>query len=173
MKPLQGDVWKRRGLNLLWSASALAEVANSGEVVSIRQFFEMIGKWPADLPSNDGNTLVVAGLDGCIDLLSPADAETWLENDLRPALVNFQEEYGLDAALAFWLPSGRQRIRMNRATDAYSWVCAAPHSNHQLPIGRILWGGAEPDARRILDPRNSNQDPDGPAWIGLHHPRLS
>ena len=86
---------------------------------------------------------------------------------------NFQEEYGLDAALAFWLPSGRQRIRMNRATDTYSWVCAAPHSNDQLPIGRILWGGAEADARRILEPGNPNQDPDGPAWIGLHHPRLS
>src|SRR4051794_10071829 len=105
MKPLQGDVWKRRGFSLLWSASALANVAKPGEVISIRQFFGMNRKWPEDLPSNLGASLVVAGLDGCIDLLSPADAEDWLENDLRPVLVNFQSEYGLDAALALWLPS--------------------------------------------------------------------
>ena len=73
----------------------------------------------------------------------------------------------------FWLPTGKNRVKMNRATEAYSWVCAAPHSNQHLDLGRILWAGAETDVGRIIDPNCTNNDPDGPAWIGLHHPRLS
>jgi hypothetical protein len=142
-------------------------------VVSIRQLFAMVGHWPEDLPSNDGDTLVVAGLEGCVDLMAPAEAEAWLESDLRPAILSFQTEYGLEAALVFWLPTGKSRVRMNRATEAYSWVCSAPHSHQQLDLGRILWGGAEASAARIIDPHCTNADPDGPAWIGLHHPRLS
>jgi len=173
MKILQGDVWERRGVSLLWSAEALSRLTAPQNVVSIRQFFALAASWPDDLPSNGGNTLVVAGLEGCIDLMSPDEAEEWLKADLLPAILEFQDEYSLEAALVFWLPDGKRRIRMNRATEAYSWVCAAPNSGQALDLGRILWAGAEADVGRILDPSNANQDPDGPAWIGLHHPRLS
>ncbi len=173
MKTLQGDVWKRRGVSLLWSPEALSTLATAKEVVSIRQFFALLGNWPDDLPSNDGNTLVVAGLEGCIDLMSPEEAEEWLKSDLLPAILEFQDEYSLEAALVFWLPDGKRRIRMNRATEAYSWICAAPNSGQTLDLGRILWAGAEADVGRILDDSQPNKDPDGPAWIGLHHPRLS
>ena len=42
-----------------------------------------------------------------------------------------------------------------------------------VPVGRCLWAGADSDTRRILDRREANQDPDGAAWIGLNHPRIS
>jgi len=173
MKILRDDVWKRRGISLLWNAEALSSLTAPQDVISIRQFFIMADDWPAELPSNDGNALVVAGLEGCIDLMSPEEAEKWLKEYLLPTIIGFQDEYGLEAALIFWLPDGNRRIRMNRATETYSWACAAPNSGQTLDLGRILWSGAEADAGHILDPSNKNQDPDGPAWIGLHHPRLS
>jgi hypothetical protein len=142
-------------------------------VVSIRQFFAMIGNWPEDLPSNDGYTLVVAGLEGCLDIMKPSDAETWLETDFRPAILAFQDRYGLEAALIFWLPTGKSRMEMNPATEAYAWACSAPHGHQWIELGRILWAGAESDVGRILDPEATNTDPDGPAWIGLHLARLS
>ena len=142
-------------------------------VVSIRQLFALIGNWPADLPCNDGRALVVAGLEGCLDILKPADAEQWLENDFRPAILAFQDRYGLEAAIVFWLPTGKNRFRMNAATEAYSWLCSAPHSNVRLGLGRILWAGAEGDVRRVIDPGCTNTDADGPAWIGLNLSRLS
>ena len=61
MKVLQGDVWKRRGVSLLWAGETLSALSQPQNVVSIRQFFAMVGNWPGDLPSNDGDTLVVAG----------------------------------------------------------------------------------------------------------------
>lgn len=173
MKILQGDVWKRRGFSLLWGGEALSALTQPQQVLSIRQFFAMVGRWPEDLPCNGGNTLVVAGLEGCVDLMDPLEAETWLKNDLLPAVLAFQDEYSLEAALVLWLPTGKSRVKMNPATESYSWVCSAPHSNQRLDLGRILWGGAESDVGRIIDPVCTNSDPDGPGRIGLHHPRLS
>ena len=173
MKILQGDVWKRRGISLLWGGESLSALATPADVVSIRQFFKLVGNWQSDLPCNDGNTLVVAGLEGCVDLMEPEEAESWLKSEFLPAVLAFQDEYSLEAALVFWLPTGKSRVRMNRATEAYTWICSAPHSNQHLDIGRILWAGAEADVGRIIDSDNTNPDPDGAAWIGLHHPRLS
>lgn len=173
MKILQGDVWKRRGVSLLWSGDALSAITSPERVATIRQFFSLVGRWPSDLPSIGGSTLVVAGLEGCLDLLPPAEAEDWLKAELLPAILAFQDEYSLEAALVFWLPTGRNRVRMNRATEAYSWVCSAPHSGEHLDLGRFLWAGAEADVSRIMDPGSATPDPDGPAWVGLHHPRLS
>jgi hypothetical protein len=157
----------------LWSAEALFRFIRPQEAVSIRQFFALSRAWPEDLPSCGGNTLVVAGLEGCVDTLVPADAESWLDQELRPRLLSFQDEYEGQAGLILWLPAGKQRIHMKPATEEYFWRCAPPFNDQNLAIGRILWAGAEADAGRILDGDEKNQDSDGPAWIGLHHPRIS
>jgi hypothetical protein len=62
---------------------------------------------------------------------------------------------------------------MRPASDEYVWRCAPPFGQQDLPLGRVLWGGAESDAGRILDPDVKDHDFDGAAWIGLHHPRIS
>lgn len=173
MKLLNEDRWKRRGISLLWDSMALASLAAPVEITSIRQLFALASQWPEDLPSNNGNALIVAGLEGCLDLLSPDEAEQWIESDLRTIILAFQGHYNSDAALIFWLPTGRERIRMNRASETYTWECAVPHSGQRLDLGRIMWSGAEADVARIINPTIANTDPDGPAWIGLYHPRLS
>lgn len=173
MKLLKDGVWQRRGISLLWGPEALANVTAPNEVMSIRQFLAMVGRWPEALPANGGKALVVAGLEGCLDLIDPSFAEEWLKSDLLPAMLAFQDEYSLEAALIFWLPTGKNRVKMNSASDAYSWICAAPHSSRRIEIGRILWAGAAADAARIIDEGAGNTDPDGPGWIGLHHPRIS
>ncbi|MGH7963784.1 MAG: hypothetical protein ACRERD_18490 [Candidatus Binatia bacterium] len=172
MRLIHDMSWTRRGSSLLWGAEALSAVAGPAEVVSIRQFFALAQAWPDNLPSGKGNTLVVAGLEGCVDVLSPEDAEAWLEQDLRPRMLSFQEEYQGQAALVLWLPTGRQRMHMLRATETYLWHCGPP-TNRKLALGHILWGGAEADVGRILDAHEKNQDVDGPAWVGLYHPRIS
>ena len=140
MRQLRDSGWQRRGITWLWDAAALSAVATPAEVVSLRQWLRMRSNWPQELPSGGGNALVVAGLDGSLDLLSPIDGETWLGGAIKETILAFQD--GNDsAALIFWLPDGRRRLRTS-ATDDVTWQCAAPHSNDRLDFGRILWGEA-------------------------------
>ncbi|MBB3243905.1 hypothetical protein FHW68_005490 [Pseudomonas sp. Tn43] len=150
MKQIRDTVWQRRGTSWLWDAEALAQVGTASEVWSLRQFAQATGNWPEDLPSNDNNTMVVAGLDGCLDLLTPADAENWLASEMKDAILSFQEFYDGQAALIFWLPSGTGRITSNSATDAVSWRCAHPYSNERIDFGRVLWGEAHEYPQEIL-----------------------
>lgn len=173
MRTIQGDRWKRHGFSLLWEPRVLTTVIAPTAVVSIRDFFALRKSWPDDLPGSAGDALVVAGLDGCLDSLSEQDAVTWLENDVKSAVLSFQEHYEGQAALILWLASGRTRIGMDLADEEYFWRVNAAKDGPRLPLGRCLWGGAEADVGRILVSEEKNPDFDGDAYVGLHHPRIS
>lgn len=173
MRLVRDKSWSRRGVTLLWGAKALSDITIAEDVASIRRFFELVRQWPDELPNGGGNSLVVAGVEGCLDSLKPEDAQSWLEQDLREAILSFQTEYEGQAGLILWIPSGRHRIRMNKAAEQYLWRCGSPFTDREIELGRFLWSGAESDAGHILDPEEKNSDPDGPAWIGLHHLRVS
>ena len=166
MKQLRDTVWKRRGTSWLWDAEALAEISTASEVWSLRQFVQGSVHWADDLPSNDNNTLVVAGLDGCLDLLSPTDAEDWLASAMKDAILSFQEFYDGQAALVFWLPSCAGRITINSATDAVSWRCAHPNAQKNIDFGRVLWGEAHEYPQEIVLR-------DGAKAAGLFHLRIT
>lgn len=163
----------RRGFSLLWDADTLFGVAPPPGVVSLREFFAMTRSWPEELPGVGGDALVVAGVEGCLDALGADDGTTWLESDLKRAILEFQDEYQGQAALILWLPSGRRRVVMAPATEEYFWKNATSRTAPTLPIGRCLWAGADSDAARIIVSDASDPDIDGAAWVGLHHPRIS
>ena len=169
----RGTGWMRRGFSLLWDADTLFRVIPPAGVVSLREFFAMTRSWPDELPGVGGDALVVAGVEGCLDALRADDGSTWLESDLKRAILEFQDEYQGLAALILWLPSGRRRVVMAPATEEYSWKNATSRTAPLLPIGRCLWAGADSDAARIVVSDASDPDLDGPAWVGLYHPRIS
>lgn len=79
MNVLRDSVWQRCGISWIWDAQALSQVTKVDELCSLRQFLQSVGRWTDDLPSNKGNTLVVADLDACLDLLVPEEVEQWLD----------------------------------------------------------------------------------------------
>ncbi len=164
--------WQRRGFSLLWDAETLAEVADPLEVVSIRQIFAMVDNWPEVLPTAGGDTVVVAGVEGCLDVLNGTDAERWLLGDLSTAIMSFQAHYEGSAGLVFWMPSGRSRIFMRGASEEYHYKHRGSAAN-SLHIGRLLWSGAENEIERIMNAPEVGSDYDGKHWAGLYHPRVS
>lgn len=164
--------WPRRGFAILWEATTLVEIVSPAEVVSLRQFFVMAKDWPEDLPAADGNAMVVSGMEGCLDVLDADDAERWIETDLKEAVLSFQDHYQGQAGLIFWVPSGRHRISMKGASEQYFWKHRSSGADG-LPIGRLLFSGAESEVERLLNSEDENVDYDGKHWIGLHHPRIS
>lgn len=173
MRTIKDDSWTRRGINFLWDEAAFYRLAPPAQVLSFRAAWQLSRRWPETLPANNGKALVVAGLDVCLDLMTPPDAQTWIASTLKPFMLDFQAEYDGEGSLVFWIPEGGRRIGMNPASEHYHWRCVPPFKDQNLEIGRLILGGAEADVSRIMDPQCSNQDIDGPAWIGLHHPRIS
>ncbi len=173
MNTIRHSSWQRQGVSLLWSPQALARVVELPAVVSMHQYFRLQSKWPSTLPATSGDALVVAGLEGCLDALAAADAERWLEEDLRSSILEFQDHYAGQAALLFWLPSGRKRITMDSTDESYRWRSSVDRSAELLPLGRCLFGGAEADVARILDSTEKSPDLDGDAYVGLHLQRIS
>lgn len=165
MRQLLDTVWQRRGTSWVWDEEARNHICVASEVWSLRQFLRAKGNWPVDLPSNGGRTLVVAGLDGSLDLLTPDDAEIWLSEAIKPAVLSFQDEYEGEAALVFWLPGGHNRIKAHPATDEVCWLCHSPNG-HLIDLGRILWGQANEYPQEILLR-------DGGKPAGLFHLRIT
>ncbi len=164
--------WSRRGFALLWDAGVLSILNTPQEVVSLRQFFAQVNDWPEDLPAADGNALVVSGFEGCLDVLGGEDAVQWIETDLKDAVLSFQDFYEGQAGLILWVPSGRNRITMKGASEEYFWK-HRDFSDDGLPIGRLLFSGAENEVERLLNTDDPRTDYDGKHWAGLHHPRIS
>jgi hypothetical protein len=169
MRLLHDSSWTRRGFTLLWSTEALASVSTPEQVLSLRALFRIGTTWPEDFPGGR-DALVVAGLEPCLDALPPEQVDAWLEQTLRPRLLSFQEQYQNGAALVLWLPSARRRLKMAPADESYHWRGITP-GRPEIPLGRLLFSGAETDLARLLDA--PNKDADGDAWIGLHLQRIS
>ncbi len=166
MRQMLDTVWQRRGTSWLWDGEARNQVCVASEVWSLRQLLQAVGNWPDDPPSNGNNTLVVAGLDGSLDALAPAQAEVWLGEVVKRAILSFQDAYDGQAALIFWLPQGDRRLQVLASTDAVSWLCEAPHRGEQLEFGRVLWGEANEYPQAI-----ALRDEGKPA--GLFHLRIT
>ncbi|PZQ97085.1 MAG: hypothetical protein DI533_16220 [Cereibacter sphaeroides] len=166
MKQLLDSVWQRRGVSWIWENDAFSSVAKASEVFSLRELVRASRSWPDDLPSNGSNTLVVAGLDACLDLMTPTDAEAWLGSELKATVLSFQDFYSGEAALVFWLPNGHRRLGVSPATEAVHWRCSAPYSDEQIEFGRLLWGEAREYPQEIVLTQGSK-----PA--GLFHLRIT
>jgi hypothetical protein len=166
MKQVLDSVWQRRGVSWIWDDETLATIAEAREAFSIRELIRATRSWPDDLPSNNGNTLVVAGLDACLDLLSPEDADAWLSNELKSAILSFQDFYSGEAALIFWLPHGQRRLPVDLATDAVRWRCSAPRVDEYIEFGRLLWGEARGYPQEILLSQGGKP-------VGLFHLRIT
>jgi hypothetical protein len=164
--------WSRRGFALLWEVKSLVNLVDPATVVSLRQFFALSKNWPEYLSAANGDALVVSGLEGCLDILDATDAQRWIETDLRESILSFQDHYEGQAGLIMWLPSGRHRISMKGSTEQYYWKHRGSDADG-LPIGRLLFSGAENEVSRLLDSEDGKADYDGKHWIGLHHQRIS
>ena len=163
------DLWKRRGISLLWDADSLNGLCDSDQVISLRQFRGLHADGWNDVDDFlvDEVTLVVAGLESSIDSLAPEQATEWLKENLYKELVDFQREVaggGTSASLVFWFVDPK-RLDFKPTESEWFYHCAGEHKNEQIPLGQCLFNGAQRDLKKIQDRDGKN--------LGLYHPRIS
>jgi hypothetical protein len=170
---LSDDIWMRRGISLLWCPEALSHVCTPQQVVSLRQFLVLHAAGWSGVDAvmvQNGKCLVVAGLESAIDALPPAEAQTWLEQTVYPAIVSYQEEVaggGGEASLIFWI-ADLKRLDYRTSDDTHYWHCGTEYKGQQLPLSRCLFNGAQDGLRRIHPTGDKSEH-----GVGLFHPRIS
>ena len=153
--PIEIDTWKRQGHSILWDVPGLASFCKPDQAISLRQFVRLYASgWKGvDALLVRDRALVVAGLEGSLDTLEPNAAIEWLDQSIYPAVTSFQKEVaygGSEAALIFWFADQR-RFEYRQAEQAAYWKCSAAHGKHEIPIGRCLWNGSEPNSQEIRE----------------------
>ena len=164
---LTDDIWKRRGITVLWCGSTLAELNAASQVVSLREFVKFYeAGWPENMPLVNDSGLYVAGLDVAVDALSPDDAREWLQIEIYEMIYDFQNH--ADVALVFWMPDQGRWIT-DMTNNTYEWYLGGEYNNQRFPLGRCIWNGAEKDVRRIESASNNKKA----EWLGLYLERIS
>src|ERR1019366_2584605 len=151
---LQDKTWMSCGISLLWDAQALNEICTPEYVRSLREFMRLHqAGWPEDaLKLINNRVLVVAGLEAAMDTLNPLEAVDWLEQNIYPAVRDFQDNVadgGGEAALIFWFADAN-RILHRAADNTHHWHCSGEHQRQSIPIGRCIWNGAESSVRKVV-----------------------
>ena len=118
---LLDDVWKRRGISVLWDGDTLSQLNAASKIISLRRFFELYeANWPEDeLPFINDSAIMVAGLDVIIDALEPDDIVDWLEQQVYTKIQSFQSSID-GCALIFWM-ADKNRWKENASENSYNW----------------------------------------------------
>jgi hypothetical protein len=164
---MKDDVWKRRGVSILWDGDTLVKMDAASKVISLRRFFDLFEEgWPEDrLPLVQNGALMVAGIDVSIDALNPEAAIKWMEDEVYPKIYDFQSWAGSDFSLILWM-TDQNRWKENTSANTYEWHLGGKHKGGLFPIGRCIWNGAQNDVRHI-------EVGDQGKWIGLYLERIS
>ncbi len=166
---INDDLWTRRGITLLWDAEELNKLCQPSQVISLRKFRQLYeAGWPEEqLPLINDVTLIVAGIEACVDALEPEEASEWLEDTIYQAMVSFQSDVasgGTQASLVLWIVDSK-RLQYETGDDTWYMHYGGEHRGQKIPISRCLFNGAQGDLKEI-------QDSDGNK-LGLYHPRIS
>jgi hypothetical protein len=173
--PLTDDVWKRKGISVLWDVAGLCSLGSLTTALSLREFF----LWNADdwregsrhaRFSGGERRVVVAGLEAALDCMEPEQAEEWMTETLLPAIHRCSEilfQGGTNGALLFWMVK-HERFKSKLANDAIMWTCDGEHRGSEILFSHGLWNGAYRDVQRIALP-NSEPEP----GLGFYLQRIS
>lgn len=162
---LLDDVWKRRGISVLWDGDTLSQFNAASKIISLRRFFELYeAGWPeVNVPFINDSAVMVAGLDVMIDALTPDEVVDWVEQQVYTKIQSFQSSVD-NCALIFWMAE-KSRWLENASENSYNWWLSGNYRQQNFPIGRCIWNGAQNGVKRIESPQGK--------WLGLYHQRIS
>lgn len=161
--------WIQKGFALLWNSNGLPLVA--GELVHLT-LHQLMARDERVMALRAGQHLVVTGLEACLDVLTPADAERWVEEDLHRALLRFQDRYETQVPLVLWMPGAARRILYDRFEDHLRWRFGGGPEAPVLDLGRLLFRGAVHGALWIRED-GADLAPDWTSAYGVWLERIS
>jgi hypothetical protein len=165
MREMNATTWRRRGSSVVYHKCMLGPLIASGCLISLREALGWMRTWPKR-PPGDGPTVLIAGLEACLEVLSAPDGEEFLRHRIKPFIQEFQSQWD-QCGLVFGFGCSPKRFRVDPHDDV---LFSVPGSG-ELRFSASLWNGAaRQDMYHLLV-----TDPDSkqPASGGFYVRRLS
>ena len=164
MREESGTRWQRRGSSIVFDSEILSPLLIGQSLISLRTFLGWLEDWPDD-PPGDSKTILVGGLEPCLELYTPEEAESFLRYRIRPVVEEFQTRWD-QRGLVFGFGKPSRAFQLDPTSDEMTYI---RQDRKVIRLAYSLWnGGAAMDLTQIVRPTNKGND-----VIGYYVPRLS
>ena len=175
MNELTASSWQRQGSSLVWDPKLLTPLLQQQGPLSLRQILLWAQEGFPSASSVSGQTILVAGLQTCLEVLSASEVSFFLHTFIQPLVQRWQDMWP-NRALVFGLSCSWNQWR----TDPEEYAYLRVRQDHEIGLTHALWGGAAPEASKIMvssdQPTGSMSNsgkPHGPHVGGLYVRRVS
>jgi hypothetical protein len=165
MQEMTYDSWRRRGSSVVFDKEILGALITEGCLVSLREALSWMNSWPAS-PPIDSNTVLVGGLETCLELLEPKDGESFLQQRIKPFIQEFQHRWD-SLGLVFGFGCSEKCF----IEDSYENVLFSIPGNKEIQLSSRMWGVSAPRDLCALYVKDSKKI--GRIKGGYHVKRLS
>lgn len=136
------NAWLRQGCSLIWDPDFLTPLLQKNSPVPLREVLLWSRQGFPAAPPVEGSTVLVAGLQTCLETLPPAQAFTLLRTLIQPMIRRWQDTWP-SYGLVFGLKCSWSQWRIDTNEHAHLRV----RTNDEIDVTFALWNGA---ARGVL-----------------------
>lgn len=164
MRDISSSAWQRRGSSIVYHRNLLVPLIAGGAMVSLREALTWVKNWPSD-PPNGGNTVLIAGLETCLEVMVASEAENFLRRTVRPLLLECRSHWD-QCGLIFGFGCSEKRFFI----DPQENILFLNSDGTKIRLSEGLWNGAAPDELFQVTILDSEKNRD---VVGGYHVRLS
>lgn len=137
MRDMSYGTWLRRGSSIVFDRPTLGPLIWEGALVSMREALGWMKAWP-DKPPGNGQTVLVCGIETLLDVMEPAEAESFLKKRVKPFVQEFQSCWD-QRGLVFGFGTHERSFEL-RASDEE--VLFIRRDTRRVRLSYSLWDGS-------------------------------
>jgi hypothetical protein len=162
MREMSSSAWLRRGSSIVFDKQSLGLLISNGSLVPLRQALAWINGWP-QYPPSGGETVLVGGLETCLEVLSTEEAEKFLWERIKPLILTIQDRWD-QTGLVFGFGTSPHSFEVTNTDEEIVFL---RRGGERVRLSQFLWDGTSTlNVTRLTRPAGSEA-------IGYYVPRIS
>ncbi len=137
MQDMSSNTWHRRGSSIVFDRVALGPLIGEGTLVSLREALGWMSTWPDVSPEN-GSTVLVCGIETLLDVMQPAEAESFLKTRVKPFVQEFQGHWD-QCGLVFGFGIHEKSFELTASGQEVFFI---RRDGRRLRLSYSLWDGS-------------------------------